>query len=428
MRICHKSICFGLLVPALIVPAPMNACSKLGFLGIRSAREAHFVGIPKPDSVLAGAGTVKYIVAPGHFGPQGERSIFGQIVRVERIGGLASRLLDANVSDVVVVPWDYAADCTPTPWNRSSAWMTPNEQGLVTATLRDSAYWANGLPTFDVSTPNMQPYPQRAAQQMRRRNVPADTLMSMEDVFLLMEILPEENELADSAEQAVEPLFNWARTNPAIARRYPAAAALTRARFAITNARLRRIRSPFVGTYRFTFRVGGGVERSFYARTRPIPSSHWSHRREPAQFDDPTIVVRPSGYYLQATGAVNASELPIACPDNADPKNYRDGYIAVLEEPPVRIVDGLQWLGKVEIDLLRRVFAEDAELNQFIKDEFQRFHDRRTQGLPYDTPARFTQTQSGSIRVEQTITLDDGRTIVINGDHVSSATLSCDRR
>ncbi|HLA14005.1 MAG TPA: hypothetical protein VJZ25_03195, partial [Gemmatimonadaceae bacterium] len=225
-------------------------------------RDAHFIAVSTPDSVYAGPGTVKYIVAPGHSGPLGDRRIYGQVLRVEKIGGLAAPLLQRSVTEVVVVPWDYAADCTPVPWTRSSVWLPPDERGLLTATLRDSAFWANGIPTFDVHTPDMQPYPQRAAQQMRRRNVPPDTLMSIEEFFSLLEILPEQRELADSAERAVKPLFHWARANPELARLYPAAAALGRARSAVVNALVRAIRSPLVGTYRLSFRVGERPERA----------------------------------------------------------------------------------------------------------------------------------------------------------------------
>lgn len=179
MRILPPSIYVGSIALALVFSAaPTYACSKVGFLGVRLDRDAHFIAVATPDSVYAGAGTVKYAVAPGHSGPLGDRRIYGQVVRVERIGGLAAPLLQRSVSKVVVVPWDYAADCTPVPWTRSTAWLPANERGLLTATLRDSAFWTNGIPTFDVHTPDMQPYPQRAAQQMRRRNAPLDTLMS----------------------------------------------------------------------------------------------------------------------------------------------------------------------------------------------------------------------------------------------------------
>ena len=432
MRIRLPSFYFGSIVLALLCsPAPTYACSKAGFLGVRLGRDAHFIAVPTPDTVYAGAGTVKYVVAPGHFGPRGDRRIYGQILRVEQIGGLAAPLLQPNVTEVVVVPWDYSADCTPVPWTRSSVWLPPNERGLLTATLRDSAFWANGIPTFDVHTPDMQPYPQRAAQQMRRRNAPPDTLMSIEDLFSLMEILPAQRELADSPERAVEPLFHWARANPELARRYPAVAALRRARSSVIDALVRGIRSPLVGTYRLSFRVDEGPERAFYVRSQAIPAAHWSGLLEPPpQSDDPTVILRPPGYYLRVTGALNPSDLPDTCNPNVDPRNYKDGYIAVLDQSPSHTPEGLQWMGKVELDLLTRVFKDDAELRTFVKDEFYHTFERLRQGMSRtdNLPARFTQAGSGAIWFEQTTTLAEGRRIVITGERISNATVSCNPR
>src|SRR5687768_4799114 len=104
---------------ALAVPAASHACSKVGFHAMRSASTAHFIAMPMADTVFAGAGSVRYVVAPGHSGPAGARAVFGQVVSVERIGGLASRTLRQPVRRVVLVPWDYGADCTPTPWTKS---------------------------------------------------------------------------------------------------------------------------------------------------------------------------------------------------------------------------------------------------------------------------------------------------------------------
>lgn len=432
MRVCLRSVyvAFPSLL-LLLTPTVAYSCSKSGFSGVRHVREAHFIAVATSDTVLAGTGNVKYVLAPGDLGPRGDRTVYGQLVRVERIGGLASRLFRQGVSEVVVVPWDYRADCRPVPWTRSSVWLQPNERGLITATLRDSAFWANGIPTFDVHTPDMTPYPQRVEQQLRLRNVKSDMLMSIDDVFLLMNILPDERELSDSAEKAVEPLFQWARANPEMARRYPAVQALGRARYAVNTARLRRIKSPLVGTYRISFRIGDGPVRSFYARSQAVPVSTWTNLLGPEpQADDPTLVVQPPGYYLQVTGAIELTELPQTCVADSVPKNFRDGYIAVLDTPPLQVKEGLQWRAKVELELLGRVFTDDPELIQFIKDAFQLGYQRRNAGLSRtdDLPARFTRTSSGAIQFEQTIALDDGRQVVVSGERISTDTISCNRK
>lgn len=252
--------------------------------------------------------------------------------------------------------------------------------------------------------------------------------MSIEDLFSLMDILPKQRVLADSAQRAVEPLFHWASANPELAHRYPAVAALGRARSAVINALVRAIRSPLVGTYRVSFRVGEEPERAFYLRTRAIPSDHWSNQLEPPpQSDDPTVILRPPGYYLRVTGALNPSDLPDTCTPNVDPRNYKDGYIAVLDQPPSHTPEGLQWMGKIELNLLTRVFKDDVVLSTFVKDEFQHTYERLRQGMSRtaDLPARFTQSASGAIWFEQTITPAGGRRIVMTGERISNATVSC---
>lgn len=409
---------------ALAVPVASHACSKVGFYPVRSASTAHFIGMSMADTVFAGAGSVRYVVAPGHSGPAGARAVFGQVVSVERIGGLAPRALRQPVRRVVLVPWDYAADCTPTPWTRSAAWVEPGTRGLFTGVLRDSAHWAGGVPTFDIFTPEMEPYPTQVQRQLRGRSLSTDSIVPIEELFQLIELFPEERLLTDSAEAATEQLFAWARANPTLTRRYPIAHALSLARGRVGSQRLRAIESPLTGTYQMTVSLSGGRARKFYARTRRVPNSEWSSNSLlPRRLDDPTIVPRPDGYYLLAAVAESLGALPESCERGRDAN--REGYIAVVVPPPDSTPDARGWTGKLEVSLAERAFPADATLRQFAKEAFGASYGRARAGLPAEMPARFAQSADGTIRVEQRLTLDDGRSLTISGIRISPDIVAC---
>jgi hypothetical protein len=407
----------------LVVPTASHACSKVGFQAIRSANTAHFIATTMADTVLTGAGTVRYVVAPGHSGPAVERLVFGQVVAVERIGGLASRGL-RQPQRVVLVPWDYGPDCTPTPWTRSAAWVDAGTRGLFSGVLRDSVHWAGGVPTFDVFAPEFEPYPQRVERQRRGRSVPQDSMVSMEELFQLIELFPDQRLLPDSAEAATAALFAWARANPALNHRYPIANALTSARYLVARQRLRAIRSPFVGTYQLTVSLSGGSPRVFYARTRSFPTTAWSFTEKPERpVDDPTTVPRPDGYTLLAAVSLSVDSLPENCYQRRD--ITREGYLAVVDARPDSTTDARSWIGKLEVDLAERAFRGDAALGQFAKAEFEAYSRRSRAGLRAEAPARFTRSADGSIRVEQTLTLDDGRSLTYSGMRVSPDVVAC---
>jgi hypothetical protein len=116
-----------------------------------------FIGTPLPDTVFAGPGTNTFTEAPGHFGPGTARRIYGQRVKIDRLGARARAALPANVREVLLVPWDYGADCRTVPWSRSARWLPEAFPGVFAARLRPREHWAGTVPTFDI-TPYMQPY------------------------------------------------------------------------------------------------------------------------------------------------------------------------------------------------------------------------------------------------------------------------------
>jgi hypothetical protein len=392
----------------------------MGFVGIASSRQAHFIGIASGDTVFAGPGDVKYDVAPGHFGPPVDRRIYGQRVAVERVGGPAADQL-RGFSHVVLVPWDYAADCTPTPWARSARWVDADTRGFFIARLRDKAHWSEGVPTFDVFTPEMYPYPQRVGRMLRGQAMAS--IMDLDQVFALADLLPGETELRDSAEIAAAPLFAWARSNPGLAQRYPASEVIRMVRYSVGVSRLKRIRSPIAGTYRFTTTLPDGKPRTYYVRTRSVPTSAFNLIEPEQRLADPTEIRKPAGYYMLVSAEFTPDSLPTDCMKGRRP--HREGYIAVLDQPATATTRGKEWRGKIEMSLLRSLFPQDSTAAQFARAEFERFSQRWRARVPAETPARFIEGSDGILRVEQEITLNDGRKSVTHGERLSSTTITC---
>lgn len=93
-----------------------HACSKVYMMGVHGAGHVHFLGIARSDTIAAGPGDVKYRIEHGHFGRGRDRTIYGQLVDVEKLGRRrpgALRALGNTVRQAILVPWDYAADCNP---------------------------------------------------------------------------------------------------------------------------------------------------------------------------------------------------------------------------------------------------------------------------------------------------------------------------
>ncbi len=156
LRQCVRLVLVSTAIGLIVAPAA-HACSLVSPWEIRRASRLEFMGTPLPDTVLAGAGSRTFSEQAGHFGPGTARTIYGQRVSVDRLGARARRALPAGVREVVLVPWDYGADCRPVPWSRSARWLPDTRSGLFAAQLRPREHWAGNVPTFDI-TPFMQPY------------------------------------------------------------------------------------------------------------------------------------------------------------------------------------------------------------------------------------------------------------------------------
>lgn len=286
-----------LLMAALLTvmtPASLEACTKGTFIAVRP--ELYFVFTALPDTVEAtwhGAVGGHRLTGMDHAEKEGPR--WAQRIRLEQAGGEAAKRVPGDTEHLILVPWDYGADCSTLPWKRSARFLEPGQRGLMYAALRDPEHWVDGVPTADFHLPYSQPYPHRA-----RMTLPP--LMSIEDAFRFHHVLPTQADLRADAVAAVAPLLDWARQNPELARQWPANDMIRRNLRGITYEEVRRLEVPVAGTYRFVLDLGDGAARTFYARTRSAPTSpsplesgdDWVHELRPPSY---------AGYTLWAESA-----------------------------------------------------------------------------------------------------------------------------
>lgn len=398
---------------ALCTPAA-HACSMVSFPSYRDGTQ--LIATATPDTVPAGAGPVAYKPAWG----QADGPVYGQVVHVERAGGTDAAALPATVERAVLVPWEYDESCHPTRYTRSYRWVQPGERGLFWARLRPREQWVDGLPTFDVRDPFPLPYtPRRWAEG-------ADSLLSIEQTFELIGLLPRSGDAQADPEAAYQPLLAWAAANPRLAGMRPASGVVDGARLHVRRGRLRRIDPPLAGTYRFSVTVDGEASRTFYARTRSAPMSEWDPDRSPAAgrarpaLDDPF-----GGYRLLAAGSTSADSLPVTSGPGRD--MGRESYFSVAAAPEPG-PDGVQvWRGRIELGLAARALQGDSVLAGIARAEFDemigRVQDGEPGAEPVRTPARFLLRPDGSVTVEQSVVLHDGRTVVMRGERVSRVTI-----
>lgn len=387
------------VVPALLIaltPSTARACSLAGFPMARSPHGVHLIATATPDTVLAGPGDVRYRIDDGHFGPAGTRTVYGQVLDVERIGGPAAHRLARSVRQVLVVPWDYGADCGTTLWTRSARWVKPGEGGLILATLRDSAHWVAGMPTLDMRAPGSNPY--TGGQSFRKGEAAP---LSVREYFDFLDLLPVATGEDVAAEEEYKALLDWADAQPAQARRYPASAVIDVALYEIRYERVRRAEIPLAGTYRLTIRLDDGPSRTFFLRTEPRARSPWDPRPHAARDRTSPAGAEPMGYTLGAFTALTENDIPGDC-RSREGRFGSEGVLSALLAPEQRNGSRV-WRGSIDANLLTLQFQADSALQRFQQDHLEEFYGRSLRGEGEMPAARFTLDADGQLRVEQTL-------------------------
>jgi hypothetical protein len=423
-----RSVNAALVLASLtcLVPDAASACSKNPVRTQADRADAFILGRASADTVLAGAGSVVFRVAPGHSGPAADRQIFALAIDVERVAGPAKRLLPTGVSRVLMVPWDYGADCQPTPYARSVRWVPAGTRGMYTASLRPKAAWVGGVPTLDVFAPELEPYPGGEMQQAAMRRAQADSALGVDDMLELMDRLPDPEAMRRAPVDASARLYAWVRARPARARMYPVNRILSSVRADARRSALATVHHPAIGTYRLTLAIDGRAPVTIFARTVATPDGGtYSHRTVPSA--DP-MVVQPWDVYNYLTFvAASEAALPTGCAAYYSHVEA-ESYLYLLSDAPV-ITRGIAvypvW---IESTAFTRAYPSDSTLtplDTLASDPFSPWYERRE---PVRLIGTIAMASGGRASFSQVETLRDGRRMSVSGERLSAQPIVCSER
>lgn len=415
------TITFALLASYVLAPIDAVACSKVG-LHLLGNSHAVFTGTAMPDTLPAGRGAISYGTGGGHYGRGAKRSIFGQRVIVDRIGGPAAAGLPAGVREMVVVPWDYDGACDPLPWGRSARWVQPGTRGLYIASLRPAEHWVDGIPTLDVHEPGAVPYTGVYREPPPRGETAS--LLSPDELFGLYQALPPFQELRDDGPRSIAALRSWVAAHPGLAARPPAEFLLGDVRNYLRAAELRNSDHPVLGTWRFTLRLPGDSSRVFYARTEDAPDQEWgAHTQEEAAAD---VLKGPpaQGYSFRVTIATRLEGLPGA-PRRADANS--NGSMAAMVRADSTAAGEVAWGGAIDSSILSQAFPRHPLVREAVTLADSISIERYVEGFPEEVLARYFRGSDGILHVRQSFPLRDGRELVLEGEQVSRAVIRSKR-
>ena len=407
-----------------------HACSLVRPWEYRRPARIEFEATPIRDTVLAGAGSMQFVQAPGHFGPGTARAIYGQRVLVGRLTARARAALPEGVREVLLVPWDYGADCRTVPWSRSAGWLPDTLTGVFAATLRAREHWAGDLPTLDI-TPFAQPYREPPADTtlpdwLPKRRLGIDRLLRLYDELWFMDTPLDTVTALAYAERL--------RADTSLVGRYPVSEFVQQALHTFTEARRRAVRSPVSGTFRLEVSLNDGPPRPLFLRTAATPTSLEYAPRVGG--DTALAPPTPTSYTMHATTAVRPDSLAPSC--GVD-RRYTTAYVYV------------QWHGDPDAggehtwpaDLDDRLFpslltpSEHAKWQTDVQaaNEAARAARERAWAAGERPPApgpyvqryrvRFTRDPAGPVRVEGTMDVPHIGTARVRGERVSDEVLSC---
>ena len=313
------------------------------------------------------------------------------------------------------------------------SWVPDETAGTFTVKLRPDSLWTNEMPVFDALIASFEPYPlnQPYRPERVRPEFRTNEQLNAEQYFELLMGLPPHEVQQEQPDSAWETFVDWQQSNPALAELWPA----NEAAFDLANSMsyikskraIRSIEPVIAGTYRMTFRLDGGTERTFYLRTRPRALDEWklAARGGPALLPDPASEPPvPEAYNIMASGAAFLEQLSTDC--IRDRALEREGYMYVIDAPARGSARRRQWQGWIESSLLARQFPEDSALERFRRQEFIEWSGRYGAATELEAPARFWLDNRGTLRVEQTLRLQDGRTLALRGERVSMGIITCE--
>jgi hypothetical protein len=389
-------------------------CSLVPFGRIKRDSQPYFIGIAQFDTLLAGPGSTEFKLDQGHYGRARERPIYGQLIRVEKWGGNQPALQAASGSTAVVVPWDYAADCSTTPWGGHWVWLRTGDRMVFSPQLRDRKYWIDGHPTFDAFSPQFDAYPVRYEDPVMGRQ---PTGLTVDQLFELLELVPSAEQISQLGWAATENVGQWAKTHPELAASYPAREVGINLSWEAGDSHARHINSPLLGTYRFWLTYPNGRQRQFFVRTSDRPVGAWHiirpSREEPRAREWLTF---PDGYQLRLWVATSGGALPTE-PDWRKRYNFELGVRELGESAN----DSTMWRAEFETSgLYLFKILNDPELDSLMSKHFAWFFARYDSGRVSPDPGTFVKHSDGRITFEQPIQLADSTQIILRAVRLST--------
>ncbi|QJR35835.1 hypothetical protein [Gemmatimonas groenlandica] len=394
------------------------ACSLVAPWEINDALMIAFIGSPLADTVLAGDGSHRPIVATGHSGAGASRVAYGQRVRVDRVGNRARAALPRDTREVVLVPWDYAADCRPVAWSRSARWLPDSLSGLFRARLRPRAEWARGIPTFDITGAHFQPYrdaPRGVGVHSREPRLSAQALLSFYDA------LPSWGREPDTV--AARDWINRIRADTALAGRYPVTSFIGRAGEEFEIARARSLRIPISGTFRLDVLVDGLASRTMFLRVGSTVASMDYPQRDSS--DNTLEAPLPEGYAADAAAATAVSHLALSC---HDVRGAAVSYVNVAWHSRTPANGVGEWQVGIDPGLV------DVILSQEERDRLgvHRGSAAKAANDPLlfsvTRPLRVVQGATGPLRIEGVMSVPLLGVVQVRGERISREALPCSNR
>jgi hypothetical protein len=287
------------------------------------------------------------------------------------------------------------------------------------------------MPVFDAFIAAFEPYPLSPAYRYDRfaAQSQSTTWLSAEQYYELLEAMATSEERREDPDSAWHRFLHWQSDNATLASRYPANQInvdLAREISRIKASRvLRSIRPVIAGTYRLSLTLDGAPEQFVYLRTRPHPTTEW-HPAAPPPPQGPLEEPRqPQAYNVLTTGALTRESLAANCRDSRTMS--REGYMYVIDPPTADGERRTEWRGWLEPDLLARQFPDDSALARFRLQAVDEWRQRRGLSQELEAPARYWLDRDSVLHLEQTTRLDDGTTLTVSGDRISSTVITCER-
>lgn len=374
---------------ALLGAAPAHACEVDLYPGVRVSGITYVAAAATADSAIEGSGV---------------RARAGQVMRVERtVGGMASAPPVAGTR-AVFVPHASGADCSPVPWNGSSLWVTPGRRVVIAAFLRPSREWIGGVPTFDVHHADAQPYP--GGLPAARWSAP-DSILNEDDLLDFISAWPTAEADSADARGAREPLWAWARANPALAALQPARGVLLDRCDDLERRSLRSAPTPFSGIYRVSVRLGQQRPRETLIRVPLHPADIVR-----SEADEPPPTDCDGGGIRGYTWSIIAGE---------DASDAQQGALVLLTGSARLDSTARTWRGEIEPPLFARLFPDDTGFARFSRAWQTAMNDVYDRGEVPAPSGMVELLPDGSARICQTTVLEDGTRLTVSAVRIAGA-------